>query len=274
MAKRSHGDEKTVLGHIQNVTPKKKTKIGSSHFNMTVQDSPTTTLNVKVFGDDNFKRAQEFQRQRSPVKMKLSYNERFKNHQLADRQRIEKCNNHEVTFAPSENTVSTQEASASAISPTVEKNITEVLEMEMDNTKYISVLGALVLGKEKPSKNKMGMVKDDCRLFDATGDIQIKLWGEEEIKSVRNRGTHHFTYLKLRQDRDGSVFITTSPKTTISSAPDLGIFLPENSTVFPSQIEINVQRIKGLKGIERFYSCSSQACKKKSKVYLRIQKNQ
>ena len=130
MAKRSQ--EKTVLGHIQNVTPRKKTKIGSTHFNMLLQDSPTTTMNVKVFGDDNFKRATEFHRQRSPVKMKLLYNEQYRNHQLADRQRIEKCNNHEVTFAPSENMV-TEEASASAVSPSVEKKITEVLEMMMND---------------------------------------------------------------------------------------------------------------------------------------------
>ena len=78
MAKRSQeDDEKNVLGHIQNVTPKKKTKYGTTHFNMLLQDSPTTSMNVKVFGDENFKRATEFQKQRSPVKMKLSYNERY-----------------------------------------------------------------------------------------------------------------------------------------------------------------------------------------------------
>jgi len=99
MAKREKQEHK---GYINYVSPKKKTTIGGCHFDIDLQNSSSTPVKVKMFGDDNHRKATSCCEQKSPVKMKMSWNERYRNYQLQDRDSIQKCNTMEVDFPPND----------------------------------------------------------------------------------------------------------------------------------------------------------------------------
>ena len=78
MAKREKEEHK---GYINFVSPK-KTKGSCTHFDVQLQNSPTTPIRVKMFGNDNYKKAEQYCTLKSPVKMKLAWSEKFQNYKL------------------------------------------------------------------------------------------------------------------------------------------------------------------------------------------------
>ena len=69
-------------GYIFHMSTKKRTSAGGTHFDIQLQDSPTSSKKVKLFGDHNYKRAKQLQDEHSPVKIRLNFNEKFKHYQL------------------------------------------------------------------------------------------------------------------------------------------------------------------------------------------------
>ena len=246
------------MGHIQLVSPRKKTRYGGTHFDLQLQDSPTSSVKVKVFGDSNYEKAVTLKRQRSPVKMRLVYNNKYRNYQLNDRERIEKCNNMEVAFDPSD--VPADNNLSGTPTSTMVK-ISEVHELSLNNDNYYSVHGVIILGWDENIDAPLGTVKEDIALVDETGHIQLKVWDEQNISRISSKKSYTFTHLKLRR-RDEGKFLTTSPKTEISLIPDLEISIP-TINLFGTQQELVVKKVKRLAGIDRFFSCRNQSCRKK-----------
>lgn len=99
---------------------------------------PTTSSRIKGFGDDNYSRAGEFHRSKSPAKMSLMYNESFKTLQLGDRNEIAEANSVKVAFPFNKNFVNTGKTDHMSKSR-------EVKFLRDDNTPY-TIKGKVILG--------------------------------------------------------------------------------------------------------------------------------
>ena len=244
-------------GYINFVSPKKK-KGPVTHFDVQLQNSPTTPIKVKMFGEKNFRTAEQYHNLKSPVKMRLTWSEKYSNYQLDDRESIHKCNNMEVDFPQN---LSLPGSSQAVEGESVSVTVAELQEMPLNNNKYYNAKGTLVLGKQNPFQLNNTVVKDDVMLVDTSGHIRVKVWGKIAIGLLVNKASYSLTRLKVRKDREN--YMTTTPISEITQIPPLRINLPSSQNFFPTQIEVLVPKVKRLGRIDRFFSCGNSLCRKK-----------
>ena len=85
-------------GYVQHVTPNKKNKWGTTYFDLHLQTEEPSPTSIKVYGDENYKRALDFQNSKSPVKMHTEWNETFQTYQVSERYSIEQASSVEVPY--------------------------------------------------------------------------------------------------------------------------------------------------------------------------------
>merc|ERR1712203_152768 len=223
---------------------------------MKVQTSPGNHSNVKVFGDNNYAKALEFHEKKSPVKMRLTYNDTYNNYQLSDRDVIQACNRMEVDFQYDTNIG--ESSTTSILSKSMK--IKELKTMSPDNT-YYSVKGTVILGKEPPVVLSFGPLKGDVVIVDSSAYIRVKVYGLQVINSLKHEQSYSFSHLKIRKS-GGEVLLTTTPQSIITMIANMGIPLPDQN-VFSTQVTLLIPRLKQLGDIDRFFSCENKKCKKK-----------
>ena len=236
-------------GFIQNVTPKKKTRSGGSQFHFQVQNSPTGAVNVLGFGDYNYQVVQEYALRKSPISMKLTYNDKYET--LVFNEQSNCSDTKDVSFDFHE-----VKAQGGAISMKVD---IATLNRADPSDKYYSVAGKIFLGPDSPKTgiSGNGVVKEDNVLIDNSGNINIRIW-EPLLKDVHDKKTYEFTHVKIRKF-EGNTYITTCPQSVL-----MPVNVPVEDPVnikFMTSVTRSIERFEQIGEIQQFFNC--KGCKKK-----------
>merc|ERR1712203_1252717 len=178
---------------------------------MKVQTSPGNHSNVKVFGDNNYAKALEFHEKKSPVKMRLTYNDTYNNYQLSDRDVIQACNRMEVDFQYDTNIG--ESSTTSILSKSMK--IKELKTMSPDNT-YYSIKGTVILGKEPPAVLSFGPLKEDVVIVDLSAYIRVKVYGLQ-VYGLPREDLVENVMTKLFLEEEGHLIEVTAPKTSLAT---------------------------------------------------------
>ena len=138
--------KRPISGYIFHTTPKKTNDAGTPFLNVQLQTKDKQPLTVKVFGEENCRRALSFQESKSPVKIRANFNEAYKSMVLSELSIMETATPYEVPYLFSPEKASA--ASLCASTPTKPMNVTvqDVKQRVLDKNIYFKCRGKLYWG--------------------------------------------------------------------------------------------------------------------------------
>ena len=243
-------------GYVSDLSPRKRTINGNVKFDFNLQKSPTEEDEVMGFGEDNYRKVEQYKMSRSLVKMDIFYHNQYQKLVLNERCSLASANIKEVTFQY--NALASSPGSSISTGASAKMEVVKLKKLEPDNISY-TVIGKILYGDEPPKQLSFGTVKEDAMICDITGMMPIRIWGPL-IKIITNEGCYQITHLKIRKI-EGEVVLTTSPRsscTVVSVSVDIPT--PQNVT-FANLRTIIVEKLSEVGDLNRYVVCIY--CKKK-----------
>ena len=237
-----------ATGFIQNMTPPKKTQTDSVYFRFDIQDSPTTRTRVLGFGERSYSTVEEFAVSKSPVKIRLTRNERYNSLIFNERSNCHLASTVDVPFSYVE-----MEQSSEHAQPSMFITVIEIKNSIPDNSKFFTVHGQVFVGQGEVKVYNNRKLKEDIKIADPTGHISIHIW-EPILDNIQHTCIYELTRNRLRKYM-GELYLTTTPATKWKLIEECSnIVEPDYDTSLT--ITFTVKTLEEIGDVQVFHSCN------------------
>ena len=242
-----------VTGYIVNISPKRKCNSVEPMFDVILQNEPSGVTEINGFGNDAYSKLSYYHKAKSPVKLQMVKNAKYRKPSFNKRCLLEPATIQEVPFNIDNSMVAGSSMSGVA-QESKEETITNI-KAEANTTAYYTVAAKIRVGSGPTKTIGDGkMLKDDISLHDKTDSIDLTMWGKQ-WEAVETGQMVKMSHLRFRV-YNKQVHLTTSPLTNIDSVDnDENIVIPDGVDKEPTTT-IQIKGIEDVGLLNQYSKCT------------------